>query len=31
LKDYQAQRKQGSQEPVFDAKALGIKNTEVWE
>ncbi|HQS04503.1 MAG TPA: alanine:cation symporter family protein, partial [Daejeonella sp.] len=31
LKDYQTQRKQGSEEPVFDAKALGIKNTEVWE
>jgi AGCS family alanine or glycine:cation symporter len=31
LKDYQAQRKKGSKQPVFDAKALGIKNTEVWE
>lgn len=31
LKDYQTQRKKGIEEPVFDAKALGIKNTEVWE
>lgn len=31
LKDYQNQRKQGCKEPVFDPKALGIKNTEVWK
>jgi len=31
LKDYQTQRKQGSKEPVFNAEALGIKNTEVWK
>jgi AGCS family alanine or glycine:cation symporter len=29
LKDYQEQRKQGK-DPVFDAKALGIENTEQW-
>lgn len=29
LKDYQQQRKAGK-DPVFDAKALGIKNTEEW-
>jgi len=31
LKDYQTQRKQGNKEPVFNAEALGIKNTEVWK
>lgn len=31
LKDYQAQRKQGVKEPVFNPKSLGIKNTEVWD
>lgn len=29
LKDYQQQRKAGK-DPVFDAKALGITNTEEW-
>lgn len=29
LKDYQQQRRAGK-DPVFDAKALGIKNTEEW-
>lgn len=29
FKDYQEQRKAGK-DPVFDAKALGIKNTEQW-
>ena len=29
LKDYQEQRKAGK-DPVFDAKKLGIKNTEEW-
>lgn len=29
FKDYQVQRKAGK-DPVFDAKALGIKNTEEW-
>ncbi len=31
LKDYQTQRKKGVEEPVFNPKSLGIKNTEVWE
>lgn len=31
LKDYQKQRKQGAEEPVFNPESLGIKNTEVWE
>ena len=31
LKDYQTQRKQGAEEPVFNPKSLGIKNTEVWD
>ena len=31
LKDYQIQRKQGREQPVFDPESLGIKNTEVWK
>jgi len=30
FKDYVAQRKKGV-DPVFNAKKLGIKNTEVWD
>ncbi|WP_046180935.1 alanine/glycine:cation symporter family protein [Domibacillus tundrae] len=31
LKDYEKQRKQGVVDPVFDPKALGIKNADFWE
>lgn len=31
LKDYESQRKQGILDPVFDPKALGIKNADFWE
>jgi AGCS family alanine or glycine:cation symporter len=30
LKDYETQKKQGK-DPVFDPKALGIKNADYWE
>lgn len=30
LKDYERQKKQGL-DPVFDPKALGIKNADFWE
>lgn len=30
LKDYEQQKKQGK-DPVFDPKALGIKNADYWE
>ncbi|PRS35657.1 sodium:alanine symporter [Bacillus sp. RJGP41] len=31
LKDYENQKKQGILDPVFDPKALGIKNADYWE
>jgi len=31
FKDYEMQRKAGVEDPVFDAKKLGIKNAELWE
>jgi len=30
-KDYESQRKQGVENPVFDPKKLGIKNADFWE
>ncbi|MFT4047677.1 MAG: alanine/glycine:cation symporter family protein [Solimonas sp.] len=31
LKDYEAQKKAGHREPVFDAEAAGVRNTSLWK
>lgn len=31
LKDYEAQRKQGIEEPIFDPASVGIQNADFWE